>query len=117
MNDGTLVIRGEKVPSRNVAVLILSLRLAILRLFPLRQKPTSIINCYSSTSEANESELDSFYEELEEVIRSKTSYNFVVGDFNANLGRITEEEIRIGRFGIDEEMMARRLGDRNVSVP
>ncbi|KAK6741808.1 hypothetical protein RB195_009591 [Necator americanus] len=54
MNDGTLVIRGEKVPSRNVGGVgfvvhpsvvhlvdsheILSPRLAILRLRPLRQK-------------------------------------------------------------------------------
>ncbi|KAK6753808.1 hypothetical protein RB195_013036 [Necator americanus] len=83
INDGTLVIRGEKVPSRNVGGVgfvvhpsvvhlvdsheILSPRLAILRLRPLRQKSISIINCYSPTSAADESELDVFYEELEEV--------------------------------------------------
>ncbi|KAK6730560.1 hypothetical protein RB195_007179 [Necator americanus] len=106
MNDGALVIRGEKVPPRNVGGVgfvvhqsvvhpvdsheILSPRLAILRLRPLRQKPISIINCYSPTSAADEAELDAFYEELEEVIRNgKSSYKFVV---------------RIGRFG---------LGDRN----
>ncbi|KAK6760811.1 hypothetical protein RB195_022033 [Necator americanus] len=121
MNDGTLVIRGEKVPSRNVggdgfvvhpSVIhlvdsqeILSPRLAILRLRPLRQKPISIINCYSPTSAADDSELDAFYEELEEVVHNEKSfYKFVVGDFNAKLGKATEEEYRIGRFG---------LGDRN----
>ncbi|KAK6762946.1 hypothetical protein RB195_023597 [Necator americanus] len=95
MNDGTLVIRGEKVPSRNVGDVgfvvhpsvvhlvdfyeILSLRLAILRLRPLRQKPIDIINWYSQTSAADESELDAFYEELEEVIRNeKSCYKFVV---------------------------------------
>ncbi|KAK6766960.1 hypothetical protein RB195_026305 [Necator americanus] len=121
MNDGTLVIRGKKVPSRNVGGVgsvvhpsvvhlvdsneILSPRLAILHLRPLRQKPISIINCYSPSSAADESELDAFYEELEEVIRNKKSfYKFVVGDFNAKLGKDTEEEYRIGRFG---------LGDRN----
>ncbi|KAK6757735.1 hypothetical protein RB195_015509 [Necator americanus] len=78
MNDDTLVIRGEKVPSRNVGGVgfvmhpsvvhlidsheILSPRLAILRLRPLRQEPISIINCYSPTSAADESELDAFYE-------------------------------------------------------
>ncbi|KAK6757667.1 hypothetical protein RB195_015465 [Necator americanus] len=41
---------------------ILSPRLAILRLRPLRQKPVSIINCYSPTSAADECELDAFYE-------------------------------------------------------
>ncbi|KAK6749354.1 hypothetical protein RB195_001768 [Necator americanus] len=84
---------------------ILSPRLAILRLRPLRQKPINIINCYSPTPAADESELDAFYEELEEVIRNEKSfYKFVVGDFNAKLGKATEEEYRIGRFG---------LGDRN----
>ncbi|KAK6730612.1 hypothetical protein RB195_007214 [Necator americanus] len=121
MNDGTLVIRGEKVPSRNVGGVgfvvhpsvvhlvdsheILSPRLAILRLRPLRQKSISIINCYSPTSAADDSELDAFYEELEEVVRNEKSfYKFVVGDFNAKLEKATEEEYRIGRFG---------LGDRN----
>ncbi|KAK6746251.1 hypothetical protein RB195_012392 [Necator americanus] len=117
MNDGTLVIRGEKVPSRNVGGVgfvvhpsvvhlvdsheILSPRLAILRLRPLRQKSISIINCYSPTSAADESELEAFYEELEEVVRNEKSfYKFVVGDFNAKLGKATEEEYRIGRFGL-----------------
>ncbi|KAK6736608.1 hypothetical protein RB195_019357 [Necator americanus] len=83
---------------------ILSPRLAILRLRHLRQKPISIINRYSPTSAADESEMDAFYEELEEVVRSEKSYKFVVGDFHAKLGKATEEEYRIGRFG---------LGDRN----
>ncbi|KAK6764252.1 hypothetical protein RB195_024546 [Necator americanus] len=116
-----LAIRGEKVPSRNVGGVgflvhpyvvhlvdsheVLSPRLAILRLRPLRQKSISIINCYSPTSAADESELDAFYEKLEEVVRNEKSfYKFVVGDFKAKLGKATEEEYRIGRFG---------LGDRN----
>ncbi|KAK6764768.1 hypothetical protein RB195_024915 [Necator americanus] len=121
MNDGTLVIRGEKIPSRNVGGVgfavhssvvhlvdshkILSPRLAILRLRPPRQKSISIINCYSPTSAADESELGAFYEELEEVVRNEKSfYKFVVGDFNAKVEKATEEECRIGRF---------ELGDRN----
>ncbi|KAK6765489.1 hypothetical protein RB195_025415 [Necator americanus] len=121
MNDGTLAIRGEKVPLRNVGGVgfvvhpsvvhlvdsheILSPRLAILRLRPLRQKSISIINCYSPTSAADDSELDAFYEKLEEVVSNERSfYKFVVGDFNAKLGKATEEKYRIGRFG---------LGDRN----
>ncbi|KAK6760371.1 hypothetical protein RB195_021734 [Necator americanus] len=121
MNDGTLVIRREKVPSRNVGGVgfvvhpsvvyladsheILSPCLAILRLRPLCQKPISIVNCYSPTSAANKSELDAFYEKLEEAIRYERSfYKFVVGDFNTKLGKATEEEYRNRRFG---------LGDRN----
>ncbi|KAK6756504.1 hypothetical protein RB195_014737 [Necator americanus] len=122
MNDGTLVIRGEKVPSRNVGSVgfavhpsvvhladshqILPSRLGILLLRPLRQKPISIINCYSPTSAADEnSELEAFSEEMEEVIRNEKSfYKFVVGDFNAKLGMATEVEYTIERF---------RLEDRN----
>ncbi|KAK6763979.1 hypothetical protein RB195_024348 [Necator americanus] len=83
MNDGTLFIHGEKIPSRNVggvgavvhpsvdlvdSLVILSPRLSILCLCFLRQKPISLINCYSPTSAADDSELDAFYEELEEVV-------------------------------------------------
>ena len=103
LSDGTLVIRGEKVPSRNVGGVgfvvhptiahlvdsheILSPRLAILRLHPPHQKTISIINCYSPTSAADDSELDAFYEHVEEVVRNEKSfYKFVVGDFNAKIG-------------------------------
>ncbi|KAK6729112.1 hypothetical protein RB195_006265 [Necator americanus] len=110
MNDGTLVIRGEKVKSRNVIVVhssvvhlvdsheILSPRLAILRLRPLRQRHISIINCYSPTLAADESELD---EELEKLIRNENSfYKFVAGEVNAKLGKSIDGECRIGRFGL-----------------
>ncbi|KAK6745255.1 hypothetical protein RB195_011773 [Necator americanus] len=109
MNDGTLVVRGEKAPSRNVGGVgfvvhpsvvhgddfheILSPPLVILRLRPLRQNPLSIINCSPTSAE---SELDAFYEELEQVIRSeKSSYKFVVG---AKLEKATEQEYTITRF-------------------
>ncbi|KAK6729127.1 hypothetical protein RB195_006274 [Necator americanus] len=114
MNDGTLVIRGEKVPSQNVGGVgfvvhpsvvhlvdsheILSPRLAILRLRPLRQRHISIINCYSPTLAADESELD---EELEKLIRNENSfYKFVAGEVNAKLGKSIDGECRIGRFGL-----------------
>ncbi|VDM84201.1 unnamed protein product, partial [Strongylus vulgaris] len=63
---------------------ILSPRLAILRFRPLHQKTITIINCYSPASAADDSELDAFYEDLEEVVhKEKSFYKFVVGDFNA----------------------------------
>ncbi|KAK6764288.1 hypothetical protein RB195_024562 [Necator americanus] len=86
MNDGTLDIRG-KVPRNEGGVgfvvyppvvhfvdfhEILSPHLAILRLRPLRQKPTSIIDWNSPTPTADKYELDAFYEELEVVIISTT---------------------------------------------
>ncbi|KAK6767047.1 hypothetical protein RB195_026533 [Necator americanus] len=121
INDRTLVIRGEKIPSRNLGGVgfvvhpsvihpvdpheILSPCLVILRLRPLRQKSTSIINCYSPTSAADESELDAFNAELKEAIRKEMSfYKFAVGDFDTKLRKATEKEYKIGRFG---------PGDRN----
>ncbi|KAK6748999.1 hypothetical protein RB195_001545 [Necator americanus] len=62
---------------------------------PLRKKLISIINCYSPTSAADESELDSFYEELEEVIRNEKSYKFVVRDFNTKLERLQKRSTAI----------------------
>ncbi|KAK6744363.1 hypothetical protein RB195_011206 [Necator americanus] len=47
----------------------------------------------------DKSELDPFHEELKEVIRNAKSFHrFVAGDFNAKLGKATEEEYGIGRF-------------------
>ncbi|KAK6762220.1 hypothetical protein RB195_023074 [Necator americanus] len=80
MNDGTLVIRGEKVPSRNVGGVGC---LLCIHLSSILSILTSIINCYSPTSAADESELDAFYEKLKEVIGNEKSYKFVVGDFSA----------------------------------
>ncbi|VDM66863.1 unnamed protein product [Strongylus vulgaris] len=66
--DGTLIIRGDKVPSWNVggvgivvhlfavhhvdSIEIILPRLAIFRLRPLHQKTITIIRCHSSTSAA-----------------------------------------------------------------
>ncbi|KAK6735494.1 hypothetical protein RB195_018608 [Necator americanus] len=100
MNDSTLVIRGEKVPSRNVDPVTSSGHSS-----PSPSAPKNHQYHHSPTSAADESELDAFYGELEKVVlNEKSFYKFVVGDFNAKLGKATEEEYRIGRFG---------LGDRN----
>ncbi|KAK6737255.1 hypothetical protein RB195_019756 [Necator americanus] len=117
MNDGSLVIRGEMALPRNVGsggsvvhpsvVHLVDSHdpvpcLTILRLRPLRQKPISIINCYSPTSAVDESELDAFYEELEEVIQQEVRLQIVVGDFNAELGSSPVQKQRIGRFDLGE---------------
>ncbi|KAK6762664.1 hypothetical protein RB195_023399 [Necator americanus] len=120
VNDGTLVSRGEKVPSRNVGgagfvvhpsvvLTIITRSCHLIWIFftsaLCAKKPISIINCYSPTSAVDDSEMDAFYEELEEVVRNeKPFYKFVVGDFNVKLGKAIEGKYRIRRFG---------LGDRN----
>ncbi|VDM53879.1 unnamed protein product [Angiostrongylus costaricensis] len=70
LNNGTLVIRGEKVPSRNVggvgfvvhpsivhlvdSYVILFPSIAVVRLQLSHQKKVTITNCYSPTDGANE---------------------------------------------------------------
>ncbi|KAK6755619.1 hypothetical protein RB195_014161 [Necator americanus] len=116
MNDGTLIIRGEKVPSRNVDGVgfvvhptgvhlvdsheILSPRFAIRRLCPLFQKPS-----ISSTATHQHQQLMNLnWTRFMRSWRKKSFHKIIVGDSNAKLGNTTEEEYKIGRFG---------LGDRN----
>ncbi|KJH46220.1 hypothetical protein DICVIV_07699 [Dictyocaulus viviparus] len=79
--------------------------LAKFRLQPRLRKKISIINWYSPTGVANESELDAFHNELGKVMQNeKSSYKLVVGDLNTRMGTMDEKHYRIGKFG---------LGDRN----
>uniref|UniRef100_A0A7I5EEF3 Endo/exonuclease/phosphatase domain-containing protein n=1 Tax=Haemonchus contortus TaxID=6289 RepID=A0A7I5EEF3_HAECO len=121
MNDGTLIIRDEKLLSRNVGSVgfvvhpsvvhlvdsheILSPRFAILRLRHMHMKTISIVDSSSPHSTADELELDAFHDQLGEIIHNEKSfYKFVVGVFNARLGEAQEEEFSTGKFG---------MGDRN----
>ncbi|KAK6756754.1 hypothetical protein RB195_014904 [Necator americanus] len=116
MNDGTLVIR-EEVPSRNVGGVGFVVHPSVVHpvdsheilsprawpFFASALRALSIIHCYSPTSTADQSELDAFYEELEEAIqKEKSFYKFAVGDFDAKLRKATGEEYRIGRFGLGD---------------
>ncbi|KAK6760343.1 hypothetical protein RB195_021714 [Necator americanus] len=76
MNDGRLVIRGEKVPSQNVGGVG----------FAVHPSFVHLVGAGGSDPQR------------------EVFYKFVVRDFNAKLGKATEEEYRNGRFG---------LGDRN----
>ena len=77
LNNGTLVIRREVIPQRNVGGVgfvvhpfivhlvdsyeILSPRIAVLRLQLSHHKKITIINCYSPTDTADEYEINAFY--------------------------------------------------------
>uniref|UniRef100_A0A0K0DLV7 Endo/exonuclease/phosphatase domain-containing protein n=1 Tax=Angiostrongylus cantonensis TaxID=6313 RepID=A0A0K0DLV7_ANGCA len=116
LNNGTFVIRGEKVSSSNVggagfvvhpsivhlvdSYEILSPRIAVLRLQLSHHKKTTIINYYSPTDAADEYEINAFYYQLEEVICNDKAYHkFVVGDLNARNGKTNESEYSIGNYG------------------
>ncbi|KAK6741383.1 hypothetical protein RB195_009312 [Necator americanus] len=86
---------------------VLSPRLAILRLRPLRQKSISIINCYSPTSAADDSELDAFYEELEEVVHNEKSF------YNGSDHRLLRAKIRLSHT-MEKNMCYRQRRRREV---
>ncbi|VDM53215.1 unnamed protein product [Angiostrongylus costaricensis] len=102
LNNGTVVIRGEKVQSRSVGgvglvvhlvdlYVILSSRIAVLRLQLWRHKKITIINCYSLTDAADEYELNAFHYQLEEAIHNKSEYrigNFGLGERSENGNRL-----------------------------
>ncbi|CAD6188300.1 unnamed protein product [Caenorhabditis auriculariae] len=125
--NGELLILGHKVPGKNVGGVgflvnrsvqhlvdsheIVNARLGILRLNLGRRRRLTIINVYSPTSPEAESdktkreekkkELDDFYRKLEETIqREKAYYIFVLGDFNAKMGKYATPSIRHGKHGL-----------------
>ncbi|CAD6185534.1 unnamed protein product [Caenorhabditis auriculariae] len=90
---------------------IVNARLGILRLNLGKRERLTIINVYSPTSskaestkakrEEKEKELDDFYRKLEETIqREKAYYIFVLGDFNAMMGKYATPSIRHGQHGL-----------------
>ncbi|VDM71873.1 unnamed protein product [Strongylus vulgaris] len=106
LSDGTLTIRGEKVPSRNVGGVGFFVPNHSSCRFTSPGYPSvlcitiTIINCYLPTSAAPDLQFDASYEELEEVIcKENPFYKFVVGDFSVKIEMSEEEEPRIGRFG------------------
>ncbi|KAK6735055.1 hypothetical protein RB195_018324 [Necator americanus] len=79
MSYGTLVIRREKVPSRNVGDVGFVVH-------------TSIVHLVDShvflSPRSDEPEAESFYSELKEMMCNEKSCKIAVGDFNANLRRV-----------------------------
>ncbi|CAD6200218.1 unnamed protein product [Caenorhabditis auriculariae] len=123
--NGELLILGHKVPGKNVGGVgflvnrsvqhlvdsheIVNARLGILRLNLGKRGRLTIIN-----------ELDDFYRKLEETIqREKAYYIFVLGDFNAKMGKCATPSIRHGKHGLgirndNGERLAELLDSRRL---
>ena len=73
---------------------------------------TSIIQIYAPTTDADENEIEQFYNELQEVLDniSKKDILFLIGDWNAKVENIEEKGVT-GRFGLGEQNVA---GERLV---
>ena len=69
----------------------------------------TVIQVYAPTTDAEEAEVDQFYEDLEDFLEltPKTGILFITGDWNAKVG---SQDILgvIGKFGFGEENEARQ---------
>lgn len=76
-------------------------RIVILNIkLPPKNEKWSIIQVYSPTEQASETEIDTFYSILQDTIKSRSHNNLVVmGDFNARTGaRADGEQIILGPY-------------------
>jgi len=80
-------------------VRIINNRLAVLE-FEVTSKSTgAVIQVYAPTLDASDQEHADFYDSLDDVIKSTRShYRFVVGDFNARIGKRLDSELYVGNF-------------------
>ena len=72
----------------------------------------NIIQVYAPTSEAEEEEIEQFYEKLDNVLRQckRHEINLVMGDLNAKIGQGRVDRV-VGLFGLGER---NERGDRFV---
>uniref|UniRef100_A0A0N4W3T1 Endo/exonuclease/phosphatase domain-containing protein n=1 Tax=Haemonchus placei TaxID=6290 RepID=A0A0N4W3T1_HAEPC len=80
--------------------IVVSPRLAVLRLRTDDRVAISVINAYAPTSAAPEEEREDFYRLLEKTIQEEKSYyKYVVGDLNAVVGTNCNGDWRLGSYG------------------
>ncbi len=81
----------------------------------LQAKPVniSIVQVYAPTSTADESTIDSFYQELQDTINRLPRRDIIIlmGDFNAKVGNDLDSNDTIGKFGLGK---ANERGERLV---
>ena len=63
-----------------------------------------VIQAYAPTSTHDDEEVEAFYEDVEKAIgENRSHFQYIVGDFNAKLGKREEEsEVSIGNFSFDQ---------------
>ena len=67
-----------------------------------KPKPITVIQVYAPTSESEDEEIERVYEDIEKAIKKigKSNLVFVIGDFNAKVGRNTSGSSVVGPFGL-----------------
>ena len=73
-------------------------------MFPRQAIQYHIIQAYAPTTDAEEAEVDQFYEDLEDllVLTPKIDVLFITGDWNVKVGSQERHGV-IGKFGLGEQ--------------
>ena len=84
-------------------------RIGVLTINLQKQQTLRIIQVYAPTSAADDEEIERFYDDLEEEINKRSTYLVIMGDFNAKVGRMQDDETFIGPFGGDRNEQGQLL--------
>ncbi|XP_042885955.1 craniofacial development protein 2-like [Penaeus japonicus] len=111
-SHGVAVILGKEASKALIGYSPISDRILKLR---IQAKPhnITIVQCYAPTSTANEDEINSFYDSLQETIDSipNRDLQVIMGDMNAKVGKNPTPNKTCGRFGLGEK---NERGDRLI---
>ncbi|XP_042864337.1 uncharacterized protein LOC122248391 [Penaeus japonicus] len=101
-SHGVAVILGKEASKALIGYSPISDRNLKLR---IQAKPhnITIVQCYAPTSTANEDEINSFYDSLQETIDSIPNLQVIMGDMNAKVGKNSTPNKTCGRFGLGEK--------------
>lgn len=108
---GVGFILHRQLVERIIEIKSVSARIIYLSLKLNSRYKMKIIQAYAPTSASEEDEIETFYDELGEALRTRPAhYTLLTGDFNAKLGRKQEEsENPLGKYGYGER---NERGDR-----
>ena len=62
-----------------------------------------VIQVYAPTSTHPNEEVEAMYADISRaILASKTHFSVVVGDFSARLGKRSDNELKVGQFGVGQ---------------
>ncbi|KAL0852521.1 hypothetical protein ABMA27_017001 [Loxostege sticticalis] len=78
-------------------------RVAYLILRITKRYSLKVIQVYAPTSKYPDEDVETMYEDISRAIHSsRTHFTVVMGDFNAKLGKRSDNELKVGQFGYGE---------------
>lgn len=87
-NEGGIDFIFRRKWSKNIiSCRLLSARVGVLIMQTNRKKIIKIIQMYAPTSASDDKEVEDFYRELDEAKQERSTYTFIMGDFNTKHGK------------------------------